>query len=89
LITANQIRAARGLLGWTQADLSQQSGLALATVKRMENIGTARSTTANVQAIKRALEEAGVIFIDPNGEGAGVRLRRNAGDFHGGQIGKD
>lgn len=79
MITASQMRAARGLIEWTQADLSQSSGLALATIKRMEKLGTERSTVANVQAVKTALEAAGIIFIDANGNGAGVRLRGAGG----------
>jgi hypothetical protein len=33
-------------------------------------------TAANELAIRRALESAGVEFIDENGGGAGVRLKR-------------
>ena len=89
MIDAGQMRAARALLGWTQRELSKASGVSEPTIKLMENRGTQRSAMANVMAVKKALEDAGIVFIDPNGEGAGVRLRRNAGDFHGGQIGKD
>jgi hypothetical protein len=34
-------------------------------------------TTANDLAVRRALEEAGVEFIDENGGGPGVRLRKS------------
>ena len=35
-LTVAQIRAARGLLGWSQSDLADASGLSLPTVKRTE-----------------------------------------------------
>jgi hypothetical protein len=36
-------------------------------------------TTANDLSVRRALENAGVEFIDENGSGLGVRLRKNRG----------
>jgi predicted transcriptional regulator len=75
LISASQIKAGRALIDWSQTDLSEKSGLALATIKRMEKLGPGRSAHSNVEAVKNALEAAGVIFIDANGDGAGVRLR--------------
>ncbi|WP_292524202.1 hypothetical protein [Mesorhizobium sp.] len=38
---------------------------------------------SNVMAVKKAMEEAGVIFIDPNGNGAGVRLRGGGSNSEG------
>ena len=89
MIDAGQMRAARALLGWTQRGLAKASGVSEPTIKLMESRGTRRSAMANVMAVKKALEDAGIVFIDPNGEGAGVRLRRNTGDFHGGNLGKE
>lgn len=79
MIDAEQIRAARALLGWSQNDLVEKCGLSFTTIKRMESIGTGRSSTENVLAVKKALEEAGVTFIPENGGGAGVRLSRPKG----------
>ena len=77
MISAAQIRAARGLIGWSQVTLAQSSGLSLPTIKRMEGkIGPGRSSAENVSAIIRALEAAGVEFIASNGGGPGVRLRK-------------
>lgn len=78
MITANQIRAARALLGMKQAGLAQKAGLSLATIQRMEDaaIGTGRSSAENLAAVERALITAGVLFLARNGEGEGVRLRR-------------
>ena len=79
MIIVSQLRAARGILGWSQSDLSQASGVALSTVKRMESgSGLLRGIAQNVWKVQSSLEEAGVVFIDENGGGAGVRLRRPA-----------
>jgi transcriptional regulator with XRE-family HTH domain len=73
-----QIRAARVLLGLTQAELASRSGIGLATLKRIESAGTELTGTAQTMSrIKKALEAAGVTFIDQEGEqGPGVRLRK-------------
>jgi transcriptional regulator with XRE-family HTH domain len=76
MIDSNQIKAARALLGLTQDDLAAGSGLSAQTIKRMEGLGTGRSSTDNVMAVKRALEAAGAVFIPENGGGAGVRLAK-------------
>jgi transcriptional regulator with XRE-family HTH domain len=68
-----QIRAARGLVGWSQADLAEQSGLSRATINRAETGAASADALAAMQA---ALEKAGVLFLEENGDGAGVRLRK-------------
>ncbi len=83
-LTSAQIRAARALLRWSAEDLARQSALGLATVRRAELTDQATSlTAANDLAVRRALEGAGVEFIDENGGGEGVRFkkpRKNASD---------
>jgi transcriptional regulator with XRE-family HTH domain len=74
-LTGAQIRAARALLGWSASDLSQRSAVSLRTIQRAELAETSM-TTANQLAVRRALEAAGVQFIDENGGGPGVRLRK-------------
>lgn len=59
----------------TQAELSQLSGVSHPTIKRIEAGGDARVSTIN--ALRQALEKAGVEFIAENGGGAGVRLRKD------------
>ncbi len=72
-----QLRAARGLLGWNQSRLANASGVALSTIRRMEGSeGPLRGMAENVWKVQRALEDAGVIFIDEDDEGPGVRLRK-------------
>ena len=66
------------LLGLTQAQLASRSGIGLATLKRIESAGTELTGTAKTMSrIQKALETAGVTFIDEEGEqGPGVRLRK-------------
>ncbi|WP_086653602.1 helix-turn-helix domain-containing protein [Acetobacter malorum] len=74
-INASQIRAARGLLDWTRDQLVEVSGVPKSTLVRVEsNAVTPRQST--LTAIRSALETAGVEFIEENGGGAGVRLRK-------------
>lgn len=76
-LTSPQIRAARGLLRWSAEDLAREAALGLATIRRAEGADYVTSmTTANNLAVRRALEAAGVEFIDENGGGPGVRLRK-------------
>jgi transcriptional regulator with XRE-family HTH domain len=75
MLTAAQCRAARGLLDWSQLDLAKQAGVGIVTVRQLEaSIHEPRRATLDV--VRRALEKAGVEFIDENGGGAGVRLRK-------------
>jgi transcriptional regulator with XRE-family HTH domain len=75
-LTSAQIRAARALLRWRAQDLARASSVGIATIRRAElAVDETSMTAANDQAIRRALESAGVEFIDENGGGAGVRLR--------------
>jgi transcriptional regulator with XRE-family HTH domain len=78
-LTSAQIRAARSLIRWSAEDLARQSSLSVATVRRAELTESETSmTAANDSAVRRALEAAGVEFIDENGGGPGVRLRKSA-----------
>ena len=75
-LTSAQIRAARALIRWSAEDLARQSTVSVTTIRRAElRPSTTVLTRANDQAIRRALEEAGVGFIDAEGGGPGVRLR--------------
>lgn len=77
MIEAAQIRAARSLLNWSQGQLVDASKVSLTTVRRMEDekIGPGRSSADNVDAVQRALEAAGVEFLN-HGQ-PGVRLIRS------------
>jgi hypothetical protein len=76
-LSSSQIRAARALLRWSAAELAQASALGANTIRRAEVADNETSlTAANELAVRRALEAAGVEFIDENGGGPGVRLRK-------------
>ena len=78
-LTAAQLRAARALLDWTQPKLAEAAKLSVPTIRRMESDrGPSASTEANVDAVRRALEKGGVLFLGPRESadgGAGVRLK--------------
>ncbi|WP_425287050.1 transcriptional regulator [Methylorubrum salsuginis] len=75
-ITSGQLRAARAFLRWTAQDVADAARLGVATVRRAElQDGPLSVTEANAEAIRRALEAAGLEFIPENGGGPGVRLR--------------
>jgi transcriptional regulator with XRE-family HTH domain len=75
VLTPAQLRAARALLGWSREDLAAKSGVGAETVKNFELRGS-DPKLGTVQKWRRALELAGVLFIDPDDEnGSGVRLR--------------
>jgi transcriptional regulator with XRE-family HTH domain len=79
MLTSEQIRGARAMLRIEQRDLAEQSGVSLETIKRIERIpGAVSAYTSTVDAIRRALEAAGIEFIPENGGGPGARLRKAA-----------
>ena len=76
-LTSAQIRAARALLRWTAEDLARASTLGVTTIRRAELAeGETSMTTVNDSAVRRTMEAAGVEFIDENGGGPGVRLKK-------------
>ena len=77
-LTGAQIRAARALVRWSAAELAKQAKLGRITITRAESVdGKTSLTEANADAVRRALEAAGVEFIPENGGGAGVRMRKS------------
>nr|WP_128971394.1 helix-turn-helix transcriptional regulator [Bradyrhizobium tropiciagri] len=70
-----QSRAARGLLDWSQTTLGEKSNLSESTIRDFEK-GRRVPGPNNIAAMRAALEGAGVLFIEPNGEGPGVRLKK-------------
>lgn len=65
------------MLDMSRADLAAAAGIAERTLVDFER-GARSPHQNNLAAIQRALEAAGMIFIAENGEGPGVRLRKNA-----------
>jgi transcriptional regulator with XRE-family HTH domain len=78
------IKAGRVLLGWSQSDLALESGVSEPTIARLESFdGQLGGRQATVQRIRAALEKGGIKFIDENGGGPGVRLRKPVGGKSG------
>ena len=76
-LTSAQMRAARALIRWSAEDLARETALSVTTIRRAELTDEETSmTAANNLAVRRALEAAGVEFIDENGSGPGVCLRK-------------
>ena len=78
MIRAVQLKAARALLRWNQDQLAEASGVGPATIKRMETReGSIGGYAEKVWKVQRALEEAGIIFIEEDDlDGVGVRLKK-------------
>jgi transcriptional regulator with XRE-family HTH domain len=72
-LTKEQCRAARALLGWSQDDLAKESKVAKKTIADFER-GERSPYPRTLADIRKALESAGVEFID-NGKGKGAKLR--------------
>ncbi|PSC02683.1 transcriptional regulator [Alsobacter soli] len=67
-ITSEQLRAARALVRWEQADLAEATGLASGTVKRLERApGPLAAQARTVDGIVKAFEAVGVTFTSADG----------------------
>jgi predicted transcriptional regulator len=74
LITSEQVRAARALIRWEQRDLAATSKVSLPSIKRLETTpGPLAAQARTIEALRSALEAAGVEFT--NGDQPGVRLK--------------
>ena len=79
-VSIRQVKAARALVGWSQDQLADASGVSIATIKRLEAADGMLGGRADTgDRIIAALQVAGALFIQENGEGPGVRLRKERG----------
>jgi len=76
MIDAAQCRAARGILDWSQQELADKAGVGVVTIRQLE-AGIHAPRRATLDVVRRCLETAGVEFIDENGGGPGVRLKKS------------
>jgi DNA-binding transcriptional regulator YiaG len=74
ILAPSQCRAARGLVAWSQDHLAKLALVGNSTVRDFEK-GRRVPSDESLNAIRRALEEAGVEFIPAKGKGVGVRLK--------------
>jgi DNA-binding XRE family transcriptional regulator len=76
-VSIRQVKAARALLDWSQEQLASNADVSVPTIKRLEaEDGPLGGRSDTGSKIRAALETAGVEFIDENGGGPGVRLRK-------------
>ena len=76
-LTGDQIRAARGVLGWSVKKLSDTTGVGTATIVRYEELnGIPPSRKDNLLRIKQAFESAGIEFIGTPDDAPGIRIHR-------------
>lgn len=73
-----QVRMARAALNWSLGQLSEAAGVHRNTISNFET-GKYGGSQEALKAIRAALEAAGAIFVDENGDGPGVRLRKDRG----------
>jgi len=76
LITSAQIRSARAMLDWSREQLSNQSGVGISALMRLESSqGVPSGNIKTFEAVQKAFETAGIEFIGTPESGAGVRWR--------------
>ncbi|MBN8872856.1 MAG: helix-turn-helix transcriptional regulator [Rhodospirillales bacterium] len=77
-MNAAQCRAGRGLVNWSQERLAEAAEVSVTALRNFER-GATQPMRRNLAALRAALEAGGVEFIEENGGGPGVRLRRAQG----------
>jgi hypothetical protein len=77
MIVAAQVRAGRGLIGWSRTKLAEAAGVPLPSVERFESDAPDHAADeAVIDKVRAALEASGVVFLPKDdGGGIGVRLR--------------
>lgn len=74
-LTAQQLKAARGALGWSVQELAGRTGVGTATISRYELADAVpRSRKDNLEKIRLAFEEAGIEFIGKPDDRPGIRI---------------
>ncbi|MBB1178046.1 transcriptional regulator [Pseudomonas sp. FW305-3-2-15-E-TSA4] len=73
--TAAQVAAARAATGLSVAALAERSGLGVNTIRRAEASGASVLTGVNAARLVQTFEELGVVFLDADGYGPGLRIR--------------
>ncbi len=76
-LTSEIVRAGRMLLRWDQKTLAEAAGVSHVTVRRLEaKPGALAAERSTIAKLRGALESAGIVFVEDNGEGQGIRLRK-------------
>jgi predicted transcriptional regulator len=81
VVSIKQLRAARSLLGWSQQDVADRSGVTLNTINSIER-ATVDPRKSTWDRIVRTYLDAGIVFIDAGSAsldgGEGVRLGKRS-----------
>jgi transcriptional regulator with XRE-family HTH domain len=77
-LTPAQCRAARALVNLSQVRLARLANLSETMITNFEN-GGRMPTVNDLEALRRALEAKGLIFVEEKGDDLGVRLRKGDG----------
>ena len=77
MITAEQIRAGLAMLRWSRGKLHEECSVPERTIQRIAEVsGVPKTNAQNLDAIQRALEAAGIDFLDATeNHGAGIRFK--------------
>jgi len=76
-LSSEIIRAGRMLLRWDQKTLAEEAGVAHVTVRRLESKpGPLVADPSTIVKLRTALESAGIVFVEDEGEAHGVRLKK-------------
>jgi ribosome-binding protein aMBF1 (putative translation factor) len=73
MMSPEQCRAARAWLGWSQQKLAERAHVGLSTVKDFER-GDRKPMLNNLEAMRRAIEIAGIVLIEETGSPVGIRV---------------
>ena len=76
--SSDQIRAARGMLDWSIADLAEAARVSISTVQRIDGTGQIITSDRSLALVQGALETEGVRFLANDGDGHGIRVKRPA-----------
>ena len=76
MVEAAQVRAARALIGWSQAKLAETAGVPVSSINEFETGSPGHFAEEALDKMRAALEAAGVVFLPKDdGGGIGVRMR--------------
>ena len=75
MLSREQILGARAMLGMTRAELAAMVGLSATGLSNIEN-GISDPKVSTMEAIRKALEASGIVFIPEDTLGSGVRLKK-------------
>ncbi len=80
-ITTAQIRGARGILNWSQSDLSERTGISATSLGSIES-GNSVPRAHTLEKIKNSFESAGIEFLEADG----IRFRRGHVKIYAGKT---